>query len=50
MSCGKSKELFWRNVALNCELNKDWISIDKEIWVCNIFYIYLNLQIFLLKK
>lgn len=26
---------FWRNLAINKELNEEWKVINREIWVCN---------------
>lgn len=30
---------FWRNFAINMELNEEWVLIDKEIWVCDFLII-----------
>lgn len=34
---GMDKASFWRNFAINMELNEEWIDINQEIWVCRTF-------------
>lgn len=36
---------FWRNFAINMELNEEWKVINKEIWVCRVIgYPYRSVE------